>query len=102
VRSFETLLRSAAEEAAGQENPADGRVEDLCLTFERRMSTSQQVLGEERSLPLVEGGADLDVTAENAHSFVQRYLCAPPRTHPPPPLPHDVGGCLADAPLCAV
>jgi hypothetical protein len=76
VRNMESLLATAAEEQTGA-TPSAGSVEDLCLTFERRMSTSQEVLGQERSVTLLEDGSDgsqVDVTHENARTFVERYM----------------------------
>jgi hypothetical protein len=76
VRNMESLLETAAEEQTGVTQSA-GSVEDMCLTFERRMSTSQEVLGQERSVTLLADGSDgsqVDVTHENARTFVERYM----------------------------
>jgi hypothetical protein len=78
VKNMESLLATATAEQAGEPASDDaGTVEDLCLTFERRMSTSQEVLGEERTVTLMSDGSDgsqTDVTHENARSFVERYM----------------------------
>ena len=74
VRSMEVMLKTAVAESEAQPTPDGSTIEDLCLTFERRMSTSQEVLGEDRSIPLLPAGEEMDVTVENARSFVERYL----------------------------
>ena len=75
VGSMESLLATAAAQMAGEGTAEGGTVEDLCLTFERRMSTSQEVLGEERAVSLLdEAGPPADVTPGSARYFVERYI----------------------------
>ena len=83
VKNMEAVLAAAkaeqeAKEASGADGDDDeGTVEDLCLTFERRMSTSMDVLGVERSISLMPDGSDgsgVDVTGENARDFVEAYM----------------------------
>ena len=84
VKNMESVLATAkaeqeAKESGGSDADDDleGTVEDLCLSFERRMSTSMEVLGVERSISLLPDGGDgsgVDVTGENARDFVEAYM----------------------------